>query len=630
MYAVLAFIPIILVIVLMVACNVQAKKAIPAAWLLSCLMAFFFWKMTFGSLMRYTLAGFLESLTVLLVIFGAVLIMNTLTESGAMDSIKGMFCGISGDARVQAIIIGFLFGAFIEGAAGFGTPATLAGPLMVSVGFNPIAAASMALILDSVPVPYGAVGTPTNTAIAVVSDAVVQSGMDREAFAADVSFYTALLMSLGTLMVMVIAVGIQVFVFADHPEKKKLKYVIEMLPFLVYVTVLFNGIFLLFARFLGPELVSLGTAAISLVIVTATTRRGFLIPKEPWEFKPKTDGDLRDRSSAFTPRIIVKLREALEKRFEQEYAQLDMEIGALERKKQDEIEKILKEENIQLKYLNEEVNDYWKRQRLIKRLKRKDFLLGVPILRAWVPYIMIGVVLAVTRVLSTLRPDSWAGAMKNIKLTLPDGNGGVFWSFAFLWNPGVVFILVAVIAIFILRMRGAYVKRTWVKSIDQVRGAAVPLLFGVAMVFVFRNSANASMDVSYLMSGKTGGLGSMLTMMADGLGYIFQGFYLWISPIVGVVGAFISGSNTVSNTLFGGLQFETATLVGLPQVIVLALQNTGGAIGNMICINNVVSASATTGVTGKEGRIIRMNFIPCLLFWLLLSAGATLLAAVLF
>jgi lactate permease len=140
-----------------------------------------------------------------------------------------------------------------------------------------------------------------------------------------------------------------------------------------------------------------------------------------------------------------------------------------------------------------------------------------------------------------------------------------------------------------------------------------------------RNTANFSLEVTYLMGGGTAGLGSMLTMMADGLAYLFRDFYLWVAPLVGVVGSFISGSNTVSNTLFAGLQFETSIMVGLPSVIVLALQNTGGAIGNMICVNNVVSACATTGMSGNEGKIIRLNIIPCLLFWLLLAGGATIL-----
>ncbi len=629
MYAILAFIPIILVLILMVAFNCPAKKAIPGGWLLCCVLACFFWHMTVGYLVKQTVVGFLESLTVLLVIFGAVLIMNTLSESGAMDSIKGMFHGITADARVQAIIIGFLFSSFIEGAAGFGTPAALAGPLMVSVGFHPIAATALALILDSVPVPFGAVGTPTNTAIAVVSDAVVQAGGNGEAFAADVTFYTALFMSLGTLMILILAVSIQVFVFAESPEKKKLKYVVEMIPFLLYVTILYNGIFLLIARFLGPELVALGAAAIVMVIVMATTRKGFLVPKNKWEFAQTALSSSPKHAPLFRPRALVKLREILEKKLEKEYAQMDQEIEGLNRKKEEQIEEILKDEDIQLQYLDKDVNDYWAQQSLIRRLKRKDFLLGVPLVRAWVPYILIGTVLAVTRVVSTLWPDSWAGAMKNVRLVIPGAEGEVFWSFAFLWNPGVVFILVALLSILIFRMRKVNVKKAWLKSVDQVRGAGIPLLFGVGLVYVMRNSANPDVMVPYLMSGQEAGLSSMLAMMADGLGYLFRSFYLWVAPLVGVVGAFISGSNTVSNTLFGGLQMETAILVGLPQVLVLVLQNTGGAIGNMICINNVVSACATTGINGREGRIIRLNVLPCLLFWLLISAAASVLVSVL-
>ena len=82
----------------------------------------------------------------------------------------------------------------------------------------------------------------------------------------------------------------------------------------------------------------------------------------------------------------------------------------------------------------------------------------------------------------------------------------------------------------------------------------------------------------------------------------------------GVLGAFMSGSNTVSNMLFAPLQYETAALVKLSPIVVLALQNIGGAAGNMICVNNVVAVCATTGVAGNEGRIIRINLVPCLVY----------------
>ena len=107
---------------------------------------------------------------------------------------------------------------------------------------------------------------------------------------------------------------------------------------------------------------------------------------------------------------------------------------------------------------------------------------------------------------------------------------------------------------------------------------------------------------------------SMLYVMANALAKIFNGTYFLIAPLIGVLGSFMSGSCTVSNTLFSSLQFETATLLAIPQVLIVALQNMGGAIGNMICVNNIVSVCATTGTMGNEGKLMRTNIIPCVIY----------------
>lgn len=176
MYALIAFIPIIATVVLMIAFNWPAKRALPLAWLAACVIAFALWKMNIMDMAAYTITGFLSAIETLIIIFGAILIMNTLKRSGAMAAINRMFQGVTQDKRILAIIIGFVFGAFIEGAAGFGTPAALAAPLLISVGFPPLAAAIVALICNSTPVCYGAVGTPTNTAFTTVRDAVSSIG----------------------------------------------------------------------------------------------------------------------------------------------------------------------------------------------------------------------------------------------------------------------------------------------------------------------------------------------------------------------------------------------------------------------------------------------------------------------
>ena len=544
MYAILAFIPIIVTVVLMVAFNWPAKRALPLAWILAAIIGVAVWKMSIGAVALQTVIGFLEAFAVLVIIFGAILIMNTLSSSGAMAAINGMFTGISPDARIQAVIIGFIFGAFIEGAAGFGTPAALAAPLLISVGFPPLAAAVVALIYNSVPVCYGAVGTPTNSAMATLGESVTSLGGNVDSFKADLTFFSAVNMAVGAFFIVTIGIILLVTMFGKDAEHKKVSKAFEILPFIIFVFLIFDVIYLLIAKFIGPELVSLVAAVITLFVVLFTSKKGFLMPKNIWTFGEKETWDHSWLSTTEVP----------------EPKQSDMSL-----------------------------------------------------VKAWIPYLLIGLALVITRVWSTLQPDSWAGAMKAFKVTLPLF-GGASWSWAILWNPGIIFIIVGLITIPLHGMNGDTVKEAWKNSFNQVKGAAIALLFGVAMVYIFRNSANDGIQVSYMIDGRTAGLGSMLTMMADGLGSIFRGAYIVIAPLIGVLGSFMSGSNTVSNTLFSSLQFETATLVGLPQVIIVALQNNGGAIGNMVCVNNVVSACATTGTIGNEGKIIRTDFLPCIVY----------------
>ena len=182
MFAFVAFLPILVTIILMVVLNWGAKKALPIAWGIAAIVALLVWKMSLHSIISYSVFGIFKSLDVLIIIFGAILILNTLKQSGAMATINNGFSGITKDRRIQAIIIGWMFGAFIEGAAGFGTPAALAAPLLVGLGFPPLAAAMVALVFNSTPVAYGAVGTPIFGAMSTISSNLSSVGGDPEAF----------------------------------------------------------------------------------------------------------------------------------------------------------------------------------------------------------------------------------------------------------------------------------------------------------------------------------------------------------------------------------------------------------------------------------------------------------------
>ena len=547
MYAIIAFIPIIVTVVLMVAFNWPAKRALPLAWILSLIFGVALWKMSVGHAIAYTLTGFLSAFEVLVIIFGAILIMNTLKRSGAMDSINRMFNGITPDARLQAIIIGFIFGAFIEGAASFGTPAALAGPLLISVGFPPLAAAVVALEFNSVPVIFGAVGTPTNTAFTTVQ-AGLEGLSDTNVWRMALTKWSAVPMSVGAFMIMIVCIAIMCKIFGP---KKKASDVLPVIPFIIFTGVVFDVIYLLIATFIGPELASLLAAVITLFIIMGTTKKGFLVPKEVWTFGDQNGWDRTWLSTTKVPEPKTS---------------------------------------------------------------------NMPLLKAWIPYFIIAIILVVTRVsqrmAATAGVSNWADKLKTFTVGTGDSGAilGLNWNWAIAWSPGIVFIIVALITFAIHGMKGEAIKGAFHDTFKQVTGAAIALLFGVAMVNIFRftNVDSATMtDVAAAVQD------SMLLVMAKALAALAGKAYIIIAPFIGVLGAFMSGSNTVSNTLFSSLQFETANLIGLPAVFIVALQNCGGAIGNMVCVNNVVAACATTGTNGNEGKIIRTNALPMVLFSIL-------------
>lgn len=188
-----------------------------------------------------------------------------------------------------------------------------------------------------------------------------------------------------------------------------------------------------------------------------------------------------------------------------------------------------------------------------------------------------------------------------------------------MWNPGIFpFLFVAILTIFLHKMSKEEAKTALQISCKQIAGAAIALLFGVAMVNLYRYTCNAQIGATVVGADFAGEFtntnSSMLYIMADALANVFKSAYFIVAPVIGVLGAFMSGSCTVSNTLFASLQFETATLVGLSQVLIVALQNMGGAIGNMVCVNNIVSVCATTGTNGNEGKLLRTNVIPALIY----------------
>ncbi|MFA9371796.1 MAG: L-lactate permease [Labilibaculum antarcticum] len=542
MDALLAFSPILLTIVLMVGFNWGAKKALPLSLLLSVIVAYTVWEIDIFHIMGYSVFGFLKALDILIIIFGAILILNTMKLSGAMTTINNGFSGITKDRRIQAIIIGFMFGAFIEGAAGFGTPAALAGPLLVGLGFPPLAAAMVALIYNSVPVPFGAVGTPiSGGAMVTLEQNLSHIGANPDVFKMALTEWVAIPNALVGIFIPLLGIMVMTKFFG---KEKSIKPALAAAPFAIFAGLAFSIPYVIIASTLGPDLPSLLGAFIGLGIIIFAAKRGFLMPKTPWDFPPKSEWAANWKSKESTG-----------------------DTG--------------------------------------------EAKMGLA--KAWMPYALIAIILVVTRIPS-LGLKGWLASQT---LTLSDifGIEGLTYVLKWAYLPGTIpFILVAVITNFVYKMPMKMVVSSWKTTFKQITGAAIALLAGVAMVQLM------------LKSGTNGaGMDSMLTTMATAIADLSGNAYPIIAPLVGVLGSFMSGSATVSNLLFSSLQFETATILGIPQVLIVAVQSIGAALGNMICVNNVVAVCATVGCIGAEGTIIRRNAIPAFIYYLMVMVIVVIL-----
>lgn len=524
-HAILAAIPLLLAFFLMVLRNVSASKSVGISFLLTLLLVLFVWQVAPLNTAAYTIYGILKAVDLLLIVAGAIFLQNTLKKAGLMDVIRSGFQTISPDPRIQAIIIGYLFGAFIEGSAGFGTPAALAAPLLVGLGFPAVPACVVSLISNSTPVPFAAAGTPTLTTVSNISDQLASSGVAQEWFTRAVTHKVCFYLGGGGLVVPILLVAVLVLCFGEREQR--LRRILEMLPFSLLAALSFLVPYYLLGTFLGPEFASIVGAIAGMFLTVLAAHFHILVPKHCWRFRKEVSVPSSDLGEPPTT---------------------------------------------------------------------GQFLL------AWTPYLAIALLLFVTRVDAFGLKEILKGIYIPIHNIL--GVEGLSLDFQWAYNPGIFpFGVVALVTALIRKVPGRETGQVAKDTAQQMSNLTIALIAGVAMVQLMMHS------------GENGsGLDSMLSQISQLMVDLVGSAFPYMSPVIGIFGAFVSGSCTVSSTLFGPLQYETAQLLGLSTTTIVALQITGGALGNMICINNVVAVTSTTNAPGSEGKIIRTNLLPCLIY----------------
>lgn len=545
--ALLAILPIFLAMLLLVGFKVSARLAMPIVFLLTVFIGLFYWDLSFILVAAASIKGLFITFDILYIIFGAILLLNVLKYSGALSCIRYNFTTISSDRRVQIIVIAWLFGSLLEGAAGFGTPAAIVAPLLLALGFPALSAIIVGLMVQSTAVTFGAIGTPILVGVSGgISESII-NGPEKVVFLQEVTRISAILHAIVGTLIPSFMIAIIVWVFG---ERKDMRKAFTILPFAIFSGLAFTMPYLLTALTIGPELPSIVGPFIGLAIVNIAIKYKFLLPKDTWDFPERADW-----KKSWSGELEVEPQEITES--------------------------------------------------------------SMSIVRAWMPYVFVVILLVISR-----QQDLGVGDfLKSFKIEWPDIMGtGITANTTPLYLPGTILIVAVLLTFFVQKMQLSDVKLAVKESFKVSLLAGLVLGFTIPLVQIYINSGL-----------NTQGISSMPMALAEWTSSKLGTIWPLFAPVIGAIGAFIAGSNTVSNLMFAEFQYNIATQLDQSNPLIVSLQAVGAAAGNMIAIHNIVAASATVGMIGKEGVILRKTIIPTLYYLLFTGLlgflGASLLAA---
>jgi len=559
----MAALPLILTAVLLVGLLWPATRAMPIAWLVAVIVGFVVWNLPIDWLAASSIVGVITALEILFIVAGALVLLYTMLQAGALDRINKGFAAVSDDRRVQIVLLAFFLTAFIEGAAGFGTPAAVVAPLLLGLGFPALAAVIAALIGHIIAVTYGAVGTPIIVGIEApfsegrYPEAIEAGGFGVTEYSQEVAAWAATYHALVGFLMPLIAVAMVTYFFG---EEKSLQPTKEVIPLCLVAGVSFAIPYWASAWFITAEFPSLIGAMVGGTITVGLLNAGYLLPETKWDFPE------RDRWA--------------------DHWVGDIEPGGAG--------------------------------------MSRDDMPDMSLLKAWSPYIVLVVLLVITRAVDAISEPI---SDPENAVTISAGGLGEFQLGVVLnWNnilgyealdsgigfvnvPGFWLFLTAIIAIAIFGLSGDRVKAAWFEAGEKLVAPFIALVFVIAMVQVMIN-AGGYRGIEELAGENLWRNANMIEVLAVATADAFGNTYPAIASLIGALGAAMTGSNTVSNLTFSQFQFTAAEQIGVSTQIVVGAQAVGGAIGNLVAIHNIVAALATVGLVGQEGRVMRLNLIP--------------------
>jgi lactate permease len=488
------------------------------------------------------------------IVLNIIFLYQLTKDKGYFKILQDSIAGITEDRRLQLLLIAFAFGAFFEGAAGFGTPVAVTGAILIGLGFSPLAASGLSLIANTAPVAYGALGTPIIALSAVTGLDLLQLsamvGRQLPFFSLLVPFWL-------------------IWAFAGWRGMK------EIWPAILVTGVTFAVPQFLISNYHGPWLVDVGAAIISMACLTLFLR--FWKPKTIWR-TTALKGNQQEGTAAPGASMQVERHER------------------------------------------------------------------ATVLRAWIPWIVLSVFVFLwgvpqvkdllngsTKVVQvvdgvkkeTKVPYAWDG-MTKLDFKVPGLNEMVqkvrpvvaapavekaVYTLNWLSATGSGILLAALIAGFYMRYSFGELARKYWETILLVRYSLLTIAAMLALGFTTRYSGtDATMGLAFAHAGP---------------------LYPFFGTLLGWLGVALTGSDTASNVLFGGLQKITSEQLGLNPNLMAAANSSGGVMGKMIDAQSIVVASTATRWYGHEGDILRYVFFHSIVLAMLVG-GLVMLQAYVF
>ncbi|WP_314022625.1 L-lactate permease [Gemella sanguinis] len=502
--ALVALIPIVFYLVALAGFKVKGWLTGLLTLIVAIVVAVVFFKMPFQFAAMSTIHGMVYGLLpISWIILTSVFLYKMTVKSGHFAIIRDSITSLTDDRRIQALIIAFSFGAFLEGAAGFGAPVAITAALLVGLGFKPLYAAGICMVANTAPVAFGAVGAPVtaldglatyaNGTPIAATEIAAMIGRQLPLVSIFIPFYLVLIMA-------------------------GFKKTMEVWPALLVSGGSFAIAQFLSSNYMGEQLPDILSSLVSLISIVVLLQ--FWKPKTTWRFEGEEDNQ-KDK------------------------------------------------ENAPAHSLND-------------------------ILVAWSPFVVLTIIIFVW----TLKPVKafFKTIALNPKVPLIHNNiinsishkeiAAVF-KLDLVGSIGTGILVAALLSKFIIKLSWKDTFKTFVETFSEVKLALLTICFVVGFAYIM-NASGMSNTLGYALAA-TGGAFKIL------------------SPVLGWIGVFITGSDTSSNLLFGKLQQVTAIQVGMDPLVAVAANASGGVVGKMISPQSIAVAAAAVGLVGKESDLLKFT-----------------------